>query len=141
MLRATTSGFLLGDQPVATGRPTVPWAAARDWRSPDPWPPEEVTAEIGASGLRCRRGAGFPTGTTWASVQGGGGRHHYAVCNGAEGLIGDVPVFLVNGPEEYLFGEEKALLEVIEGNDPFPRWPPPYVHAPAAERGRGRGGP
>ena len=35
---------------------------------------------------------------------------------------------LVAGPEEYLFGEEKALLEVIEGNDPMPRWLPPYVH-------------
>jgi NADH-quinone oxidoreductase subunit F len=27
-----------------------------------------------------------------------------------------------------LFGEEKALLEVIEGNDPLPRWLPPYLH-------------
>ena len=44
------------------------------------------------------------------------------------GLLGDAPVTLVGGPEEYLFGEEKALLEVIEGNDPMPRWLPPYVH-------------
>lgn len=44
------------------------------------------------------------------------------------GLLGDAPVTLVQGPEEYLFGEEKALLEVIEGNDPMPRWLPPYVH-------------
>ena len=43
-------------------------------------------------------------------------------------LLGDAPVSLVGGPEEYLFGEEKALLEVIEGNDPMPRWLPPYVH-------------
>ena len=35
---------------------------------------------------------------------------------------------LIAGPEEYLFGEEKALLEVIEGNDPMPRWLPPYLH-------------
>jgi NADH:ubiquinone oxidoreductase subunit F (NADH-binding) len=35
---------------------------------------------------------------------------------------------IVPGPEEYLFGEEKALLEVIEGNEPLPREPhyPPY---------------
>jgi len=46
----------------------------------------------------------------------------------AAGLLGDVPVSLVTGPEEYLFGEEKALLEVIEGNDPMPRWLPPYLH-------------
>ncbi len=44
------------------------------------------------------------------------------------GLLCDAPVSLVGGPEEYLFGEEKALLEVIEGNDPMPRWLPPYVH-------------
>jgi len=28
------------------------------------------------------------------------------------GLVGDVPITLVTGPEEYLFGEEKAMLEV-----------------------------
>lgn len=44
------------------------------------------------------------------------------------GLVGDAPVTLVGGPEEYLFGEEKALLEVIEGNEPMPRWLPPYLH-------------
>ena len=44
------------------------------------------------------------------------------------GLLCDAPVSLVAGPEEYLFGEEKALLEVIEGNDPMPRWLPPYLH-------------
>ncbi len=44
------------------------------------------------------------------------------------GMVGDLSVGIVGGPEEYLFGEEKALLEVIEGNDPLPRWLPPYVH-------------
>ncbi|HTP13341.1 MAG TPA: NADH-ubiquinone oxidoreductase-F iron-sulfur binding region domain-containing protein, partial [Bacteroidota bacterium] len=34
---------------------------------------------------------------------------------------------LVLGPEEYLFGEEKALLEVVEGNLPMPRWLAPYI--------------
>ncbi len=43
-------------------------------------------------------------------------------------LLCDAPVTLVAGPEEYLFGEEKALLEVIEGNDPMPRWLPPFLH-------------
>jgi NADH-quinone oxidoreductase subunit F len=43
------------------------------------------------------------------------------------GLVGDVPISLVTGPEEYLFGEEKALLEVIEGEDPLPRLFPPYI--------------
>jgi NADH-quinone oxidoreductase subunit F len=46
----------------------------------------------------------------------------------AAGWFGDVPVSLVLGPEEYLFGEEKALLEVIEGRDPLPRLLPPFEH-------------
>jgi NADH:ubiquinone oxidoreductase subunit F (NADH-binding) len=33
---------------------------------------------------------------------------------------------LVLGPDEYLFGEESALLEVIEGKLPLPRILPPY---------------
>ncbi len=43
-------------------------------------------------------------------------------------LIGDLAINVVCGPEEYLFGEEKALLEVIEGRDPQPRQLPPYLH-------------
>ena len=44
------------------------------------------------------------------------------------GLCGDCTVTIVAGPDEYLFGEEKAMLEVIEGNEPLPRWLPPYLH-------------
>ncbi len=46
----------------------------------------------------------------------------------AAGWFGDVPVTLVLGPDEYLFGEEKGLLEVIEGRDPLPRLFPPFQH-------------
>jgi NADH:ubiquinone oxidoreductase subunit F (NADH-binding) len=44
------------------------------------------------------------------------------------GALGELRISLTLGPEEYLFGEEKALLEVIEGNDPLPRTAdePPY---------------
>ena len=35
-------------------------------------------------------------------------------------------VEIVPGPDEYLFGEEKAMLEVIEGKLPLPRLVPPY---------------
>ncbi|QGG94103.1 NADH-ubiquinone oxidoreductase-F iron-sulfur binding region domain-containing protein [Actinomarinicola tropica] len=35
---------------------------------------------------------------------------------------------LVLGPDEYLFGEEKALLSVVEGGLPLPRLFPPHVH-------------
>ena len=41
-------------------------------------------------------------------------------------LVGPVPVELIQGPDEYLFGEEKAMLEVIEGKPPLPRSYPPY---------------
>jgi NADH:ubiquinone oxidoreductase subunit F (NADH-binding) len=44
------------------------------------------------------------------------------------GFFDELSVGIVAGPEEYLFGEEKAMLEVIEGNDPLPRWLPPYLH-------------
>ncbi len=40
----------------------------------------------------------------------------------------ELEVSIVGGPEEYLFGEEKALLEVIEGEEPLPRLFPPYIY-------------
>jgi NADH-quinone oxidoreductase subunit F len=46
----------------------------------------------------------------------------------AAGICDDCKVTIVAGPDEYLFGEEKAMLEVIEGNEPLPRWLPPYLH-------------
>jgi NADH:ubiquinone oxidoreductase subunit F (NADH-binding) len=53
----------------------------------------------------------------------------------ARDLLGPVPVELVPGPDEYLFGEEKALLEVIEGNDPLPRVVPPWMEGLFREPG------
>ncbi|MFA5565002.1 MAG: NADH-ubiquinone oxidoreductase-F iron-sulfur binding region domain-containing protein [Acidimicrobiia bacterium] len=44
------------------------------------------------------------------------------------GICKDCAIRVVEGPEEYLFGEEKAMLEVIEGNSPLPRLLPPYEH-------------
>ncbi|MDZ7679617.1 MAG: NADH-ubiquinone oxidoreductase-F iron-sulfur binding region domain-containing protein [Acidimicrobiales bacterium] len=67
------------------------------------------------------------------------------------GICSDCTVNIVAGPDEYLYGEEKAMLEVIEGNPPLPRWFPPYQHglfasAPqlgwqATERSDASGGP
>ncbi len=150
--------------------------------------PAAIIDELARAGLRGRGGAGFSTALKWTSILNGGGQHHYAVCNAAEGepgtfkdrallranpylviegliaaatTVGAAEAFLalkatarfelqlvetalaefreagwldgleirvVTGPEEYLFGEEKALLEVVEGNDPLPRWLPPYLH-------------
>jgi NADH-quinone oxidoreductase subunit F len=152
--------------------------------------PAAIVDEITRAGLRGRGGAGFPTGTKWASIINGPEGTRYAACNGAEGepgtfkdryllrlnpyqvieglaiaartvdaarvfmcvkrsftpeidrlraaveefyasgILGTPPtltVELVLGPDEYLFGEEKALLEVIEGNLPLPRVLPPYM--------------
>ena len=46
----------------------------------------------------------------------------------AAGWSDGVQIDLVLGPDEYLFGEEKALLEVIEGEEPLPRLLPPYIY-------------
>ena len=46
----------------------------------------------------------------------------------AAGICSNCIVNVVAGPEEYLLGEEKAMLEVIEGKPPLPRWFPPYEH-------------
>ena len=44
------------------------------------------------------------------------------------GMLDQLGVTVVAGPDEYLFGEEKAMLEVIEGHDPLPRVLPPFQH-------------
>jgi NADH:ubiquinone oxidoreductase subunit F (NADH-binding) len=149
--------------------------------------PDVVLAELEASGLRGRGGAGFPTGTKWRTIlsfesdvlatwvvvnaaEGEPGtykdrllmeRNPYAVLEGAmiaAHLVGARIVtvatkrkfaqvdrlraavaelstaewnpgfefVVVEGPEEYLYGEETALLEVIAGRPPFPRIAPPW---------------
>src|SRR3546814_4836604 len=44
------------------------------------------------------------------------------------GICSDCSVTIVRGPDEYLFGEEKVLLEVIEGKPPMPRLLAPPMH-------------
>ncbi len=150
--------------------------------------PAAVVAELKASGLRGRGGAGFPTGVKWQTVldhasptlrttvvvnaaEGEPGtfkdrtiirRNPYAVIEGAlvaahvvgasevliatkerftrevarlraaveemdrAGLLGDVMVTVVEGPGEYLYGEETGLLEVLDGRAPLPRIQPPW---------------
>jgi NADH:ubiquinone oxidoreductase subunit F (NADH-binding) len=50
------------------------------------------------------------------------------------GLLGRVPIQLVLGPDEYLLGEEKAAIEVIECAAPLPRIFPPHQMGPFARR-------
>jgi len=150
--------------------------------------PETLIAEVEASGLRGRGGAGFPTGTKWRTVSEYRSAELAAtvVINGAEGepgtfkdrtiLLTDpysviegaliaaravgadnivfalkesftdvvarvtgavaeveaagwadgVAISVFEGPGEYLYGEETALLETIAGRYPFPRIAPPF---------------
>jgi NADH:ubiquinone oxidoreductase subunit F (NADH-binding) len=43
-------------------------------------------------------------------------------------------IHIVLGPDEYLLGEEKAMIEVIDGGQPLPRIFPPYQIGPFARR-------
>jgi NADH:ubiquinone oxidoreductase subunit F (NADH-binding) len=43
-----------------------------------------------------------------------------------EGWTGDLDLTVYEGPEEYLYGEETALLETLDGRYPFPRIAPPF---------------
>ena len=150
--------------------------------------PEVVIAELEASGLRGRGGAGFPTGRKWRTIaefssdvlrtavvvnaaEGEPGTfkdraiiaaNPYAVIEGAliaarvfgaptvtiatkerfsdivtrlrsaiaevrgAGWDEGVEIDVVEGPGEYLYGEETALLEVLAGRPPFPRIAPPW---------------
>ncbi|HUQ62191.1 MAG TPA: NADH-ubiquinone oxidoreductase-F iron-sulfur binding region domain-containing protein [Acidimicrobiales bacterium] len=150
--------------------------------------PDTLIAEIEASGLRGRGGAGFPTGTKWRTVAENRSLEAPAtvVVNGAEGEPGTfkdrtilrinpyqvvegaliaaravgadgvilalkeafgpevhrvreavkeiedagwadgVELIVFEGPSEYLYGEETALLEAIAGRDPLPRIAPPF---------------
>ena len=45
---------------------------------------------------------------------------------GASGWTTGLDVDVVEGPSEYLYGEETALLEVLAGRHPFPRIAPPF---------------
>jgi NADH-quinone oxidoreductase subunit F len=54
----------------------------------------------------------------------------------AAGWADGVDVEVFEGPSEYLYGEETALLEVLDGRAPFPRLAPPYRHG-ADELGDG----
>ena len=150
--------------------------------------PADVIAELDASGLRGRGGAGFPTGRKWRTIAQFRDQAGYAsvVVNGAEGEPGTfkdrtilridpyaviegaliaaravganeivfglkgsfvaevervrsaldevteagwtegLAVRVFEGPNEYLYGEETALLETIDGRYPFPRIAPPW---------------
>jgi len=67
------------------------YAATGGWRGLDRargLAPEQVVAEVMASGLRGRGGAGFPAGIKWQTVAGAPGARKFIVCNADEGDSG-----------------------------------------------------
>ncbi len=62
-------------------------------------PPDDIIAQVKASGLRGRGGAGFPTGMKWGFIPQGDGKPHYLVVNADEsepGTCKDIPTMLAN---------------------------------------------
>ena len=67
--------------------------------------PAGIVAEMTASGLRGRGGAGFPTGLKWSFAAGNAGEEKYIVCNADEG---DPGAFM---DRSVLEGDPHAVLE------------------------------
>ncbi len=67
--------------------------------------PEEIIAEVRASGLRGRGGAGFPTGEKWRLTRAASGEVKYVICNADEG---DPGAYMDRG---LLEGDPHAVLE------------------------------
>ncbi|OEU73523.1 MAG: NADH dehydrogenase, partial [Desulfuromonadales bacterium C00003068] len=89
--------FEIGDYIANDGYLALASALRRDRK--------EVIAEVTASGLRGRGGAGFPTGKKWEFAYGAEGKPKYIVCNADEGD----PGAYMNRAE--LEGNPQAVLE------------------------------
>ncbi|HSL95619.1 MAG TPA: NADH-quinone oxidoreductase subunit NuoF [Thermoleophilia bacterium] len=82
--------------------------------------PEAVIAEVEASGLRGRGGAGFPTGRKWRYCRENPGEKHYVICNADEGDPGafmDRSV-LEGNPHAVIEGMTIAAFAIGGGNGP-----------------------
>jgi NADH-quinone oxidoreductase subunit F len=184
----TTATRVLPSEPVADLQAALDAGWGRGLEAALTLGPAGVIDEVGASGLRGRGGAGFPTGRKWRTVAENASPaiRTPVVVNGAEGEPGSfkdrallrrdpyrvlegaliaatavdadaivvalkasftqeaervrtaaaevcatsaaagIGISVVEGPSEYLYGEETALLEVIDGREPFPRVSPPF---------------
>jgi NADH-quinone oxidoreductase subunit F len=83
--------------------------------------PEKVIAEVKASKLKGRGGAGFLTGTKWELARSSGGSEKYVICNADEGEVGTFkdryiiqhdPFSLIEGIAiaAYAIGARKAFI-------------------------------
>ncbi len=79
--------------------------------------PAEVAAQVKASGLRGRGGAGFPTGIKWETVLAASGPHKYIVCNADEGDSGTFADRLLMEADPFLLVEGMAIAAHAVGAD------------------------
>ena len=71
--------------------------------------PAATIAEVTASGLRGRGGAGFPAGVKWKTVADAGGTPKYVVCNADEGDSGTFADRMVMEGDPFLLIEGMAI--------------------------------
>lgn len=71
--------------------------------------PQAVVAEVTASGLRGRGGAGFPAGIKWKTVAGAEGPQKYIVCNADEGDSATFADRMVMEGDPYMLIEGMAI--------------------------------
>jgi formate dehydrogenase iron-sulfur subunit len=71
--------------------------------------PEQLIAEVTASGLRGRGGAGFPAGLKWKAVREAPGARKYVVCNADEGDSGTFADRMVLEGDPFLLLEGMRL--------------------------------
>jgi len=79
--------------------------------------PEEVIAEVEASGLIGRGGAAFPTGLKWKFTRGAGGDIKYIVCNADESEPGTFKDRVLMEHRPHLLLEGIALAAYAVGTD------------------------
>ena len=58
------------------------------WQKATTMTPEQVIAEVKASGLQGRGGAGFPCGLKWEGARNAPGTERFVICNADEGEVG-----------------------------------------------------
>ncbi len=77
--------------------------------------PAEIVAEVTASGLRGRGGAGFPTGIKWKTVHDAVGAQKYIVCNADEGDSGTFADRMVMEGDPFMLIEGMTIAGLAVG--------------------------
>ncbi|TCJ11921.1 formate dehydrogenase beta subunit [Parasulfuritortus cantonensis] len=80
-------------------------------------PAEAIIAEVEASGLRGRGGAGFPTGIKWRTVHAAGAGQKYIVCNADEGDSGTFSDRMLMEGDPYCLIEGMIIAGLAVGAD------------------------